>query len=299
MKKCISCGLTDGFISFKKNQYDLFLCPECGLIFLHPQLPQKELISGFYSQESGYHDSLPKHLDEIKNYKSKFIFILERLTELKIEGNILDVGCSNGEFMFLAQKKGFKTYGVEVNKNTANTAINHGLNVFNGTLEEAKFQDGFFSVVFLGDVLEHVINPIELLKECNRILRKGGVLIVATPNTNCFFVQSTYLFHKWFGFPWPVLIPPYHTFVFSDSNLEKILLVENFKKVKAEYLRPNLHHELASTGLAEYIRGKKSVGKFLYALLVFSNYCLLYLINILLRIFTKKDFGMIFFAKKV
>ena len=299
MKQCLACRATSGFIPFKKGQYDLFLCSECGLIFLYPQPSAKELVSEFYSAKSGYHAALPHTLDTLEQHNKKFLAVLETLDQIAEKGNILDVGCANGEFLFFAKKRGFTPYGVEVNKSTADIAVRNGFTVFQGTLEEAKFQDNFFSVIYLGDVLEHVTDPKALLTECHRILKEGGILTVATPNANCFFVGSTRLFHQWLKFPWPVLIPPYHVFIFSDKNIEKLLSVASFTKISVRYLPPKLYHELASTGLVKEIREQGSVFKILYAFLVFSSYSLLYLVNMVLRIFIRKDFRMIVFAKKI
>lgn len=298
MKKCISCGLTDSFTPLKKDKYDLFSCPNCGLIFLYPQPSLKELVSDFYSSKAGYHVSLPKHLDKIKRYKRKFKKVLQKLGQLGIEGNILDVGCSNGEFLFLAKKQGFKAYGVEVNEDTANIALQEGFNVFKGILEDAKFQNEFFSAIYLGDIVEHVLDPIGLIAECNRILKKGGILIIATPNRDCFFAESTYMINKWFGFPWSVLVPPYHLFIFSINNLNKIVSKMNFKEVAVYYKAPSLRHELGSAGFIKDLRQKRSIGRSLYSLLGIFGYLAIYVLNLFLRPFLKKDFGMIVFFEK-
>lgn len=297
-KKCILCASKDLLYFSQKNNYDFLICKECGLVFVDNQPSLKTLIFDFYSEKSGYHSKLDKNLTAIKSHNKKFIKIIDRLVGLNLQGNLLDVGCSNGEFLFLAKKRGFKTFGVEVNKNTANIAINNGFKVFNGTLEEAKFKNNYFSVIFLGDIIEHVARPDMLVKECKRILKRGGIMVISTPNMDCFFAKATYVMCKLFRFPWSILRPPYHLFLFSESNLKKFISTLNFEILGITYNSCSLRHELGGTGLLKEFLKSKSMRALFYMVLVFLNYTVIYLASLLLKPFLKKDFEMLIFAKK-
>lgn len=297
-KRCILCDSKELSYFSKKNNYDFFKCKKCGLIFLYPQPDLKTLISDFYSKKSGYHTKLSKDLNAIKNYNKKFVKIIDKLARLKLQGNLLDVGCSNGEFMFLAEKAGFKTFGIELNKDTASIAMNNGLEIFNGTLEEAAFKDGYFSVIYLGDVIEHVPNPDILIKECKRILKREGIIVISTPNIDCFWARATGFICRLFKFPWSVLLPPYHLFLFSESNLKKFISGLNFNILETKYYSCSLRHELGGTGLLKEFFKNKSIKNLFYAILVFLNYTVIYFINILMKPFLKKDFEMLIFIQK-
>lgn len=295
--KCIICDSKNLLYILRKDGYNFYRCNQCGLIYVHPQPSLNQLIRDYYSSISGYHSELPRNLGEIKKHKKRFIEILDRLDKYKIKGNLLDVGCSNGEFLFLARQRGFNTYGVEINKETAEIAVNNELDVFNGTLEDANFQNNFFSVIHLGDVIEHILDPIDLLKECRRILRKDGIIIISTPNLDCFWTKATYLLYRWFRFPWSVLIPPYHLFLFSQHNFKKLLYRMKFKVLNIGYQRCFLRHELGSTGLFRQIREKKSFKFLSYSLFVFLIYTFVYFIDFLITPFKDKDFEMTIFAQ--
>jgi len=295
--KCIICNSRNLFFIFKKNNYDLFKCNECGLIYVYPQPALNRLINDCYSQSSGYHLKLTKNLQKIKRYEKRFIRVLDKLDEFKIRGNLLDVGCSNGEFLFIAKRKGFNTYGVEVNKETAKIAIDNGFNVFNGILEDANFKDNYFSVIHLGSVIEHVPDPVALLKESKRVLKKGGIIIIFTPNLECFWARTTRLLYQWFNFPWSALIPPYHLFLFSHSNFKKLLCGMKFKILDTRYYGCSLRHELGATGLFRKVKEEKSIKRLLYSLLVFLIYTSIYFINFLIIPFQDKNFEMIIFAQ--
>lgn len=296
-KECPICNLK-GISFFAKRDESVFLqCDNCSLVFMNPLPDARELIDNFYSKESGYHCKLVKNLEKIKKYDKKFIKIINKLNSYKITGNLLDVGCANGEFLFLAKKYGFNTYGVEANTYTADIATKNGLNVFNGTLEEAKFKDNYFSVIYLGDIIEHVVDPIALFKECKRILKKDGIIVISTPNMDCYWVKVTQFICYWFGFPWSVLLPYYHLYLFSETNFKKCMHKLNFEVLEIKYDNLSLRHELGGTGLLPKFKSEKSMKTLIYAILVFSMYTIIYVAVFLLKLFSKKSFEMIVFAK--
>jgi SAM-dependent methyltransferase len=98
------------------------------------------------------------------------------------EIRLLDVGCSSGAFLHAAAKLGFRAEGVEPAPKAAATAQAAGLKVYQGLLQEAGYADGQFDAITLFEVIEHLQHPQDLLKECRRILRPGGILLVGTGN---------------------------------------------------------------------------------------------------------------------
>lgn len=95
---------------------------------------------------------------------------------------LLDVGCSSGAFLGAAVSFGYAAEGVEPAPKAAATAQAAGLKVRQGLLHEAGYADGQFDAVTLFEVIEHLKHPQELLEECRRILRPGGILLVGTGN---------------------------------------------------------------------------------------------------------------------
>lgn len=297
MAKCPICSLARPSFFSRKDGYAFVKCNMCHLIFMDPLPQAKELIRNYYSTESGYHCALPNDVKKIKKFSRKFTNVIRGLARFKMAGNLLDVGCANGEFLFLAKQHGFTPYGVEANAYTAKIASQNGFPVFNGTLEQMYFENAYFSVIYLGDVIEHVTNPIVLLKECKRILKKGGIMVVSTPNTDCFWVVVTQRICGWFKFPWSVLHPPYHVYLFSTANFKKLMHTLGFTVLETTYHHPSLRHELGVTGLLKKYKSGKSITALLYMTSVFFTYAIVYCINFLLKPFFKKDFEMIVFAK--
>ena len=100
------------------------------------------------------------------------------------EIRLLDVGCSSGAFIAAARSLGIEAEGVEPASAPAKTALESGLRVYQGLLEDLNLPSASYDVITLFEVLEHLKDPLSLLKECHRILHKGGLLVIRTGNTD-------------------------------------------------------------------------------------------------------------------
>jgi len=108
----------------------------------------------------------------------------------------LDVGCSSGSVLSVARACGFNTHGVEPAPKAAETAAQiDGVEVFNGFLHDAQYPDNHFDIITLFEVIEHLTDPISLIKEIGRILKPGGLLLIGTGNGGSWTVQA--LGNKW------------------------------------------------------------------------------------------------------
>lgn len=120
-----------------------------------------------------------RRLRRSKKFLDRISALLKRAPS---EIRLLDVGCSSGAFLGAAVKLGYRAEGVEPAAKAAQTAQASGLKVYQGLLQEAGFADGQFDAITLFEVIEHLKEPGLLLRECNRILRPGGILLVGTGN---------------------------------------------------------------------------------------------------------------------
>ena len=88
-------------------------------------------------------------------------------------------------------------HGIEWNEATVYQAQLKGLNVIQGDLNgKMPFEDGQFQCVFGLSLLEHLLNGCAFIKECQRVLSKGGKLILLTPNISTFFTIALLLMGK-------------------------------------------------------------------------------------------------------
>jgi len=128
-------------------------------------------------------------------------------------GSLLDVGCGNGDFLLRMKHLGWNAQGIDPDPLAVLAAQERGLSVQTSSLDEAGFPDKSFDVITMSHVIEHVPDPIELLKECRRVLKKGGQLILLTPNPES-------LGRRAFGYWWYGWEPPRHLMIFSAPLLQ-------------------------------------------------------------------------------
>ncbi|MCF7821054.1 MAG: class I SAM-dependent methyltransferase [Mariprofundaceae bacterium] len=103
---------------------------------------------------------------------------------------LLDTGCSSGSLLHVASEIGFNVAGVEPAPQAAATAQKAGFDVFNGLLHEAQYPDNSFDIVTLYEVIEHLTNPLELVREVYRILKPGGLFLIGTGNADSWSVDA-------------------------------------------------------------------------------------------------------------
>jgi SAM-dependent methyltransferase len=95
---------------------------------------------------------------------------------------ILDIGCGGGYYTKKLQKLGI-TVGLDFCIAYLRLAKEYCRNAFfvNGDAEHLPFRDGCFNLILCTEVLEHLTNPDNCLKEISRVLSEKGVLIVTSP----------------------------------------------------------------------------------------------------------------------
>lgn len=106
-------------------------------------------------------------------------------TELKL----LDVGCSSGALLAVARDAGLHVQGVEPAPHAAATAKAQGFAVHTGLLTDAGFADATFDIVTLIEVIEHLPEPLALMREIHRVLTPGGLCMIGTGNADSWTVR--------------------------------------------------------------------------------------------------------------
>ena len=109
-------------------------------------------------------------------------------------GQILDIGCADGTFtnVILSKSRADKVIGIDVLKSSINWVSKHWSNkkrvTFRlGDAHNLKFKNDSFDAVFALEVLEHVFEPVVVLKEIYRILKTNGYAIFLVPSESMLF----------------------------------------------------------------------------------------------------------------
>lgn len=132
-----------------------------------------------YSQ---YPNVAPEGIEEKPWYGNRMMPIFY---EIPLGSKVLDVGANVGDFMeMLKKERDCEVFGVDVSEVCVKEAQEKGRNVQLADGHKLPFEDGTFDVVCLMEVLVHVFNPNEVLKEIKRVLKPGGFLLGSSPHKN-------------------------------------------------------------------------------------------------------------------
>ncbi len=168
---CLVCEGKENAPFATVNGKLLSRCHDCGFIYANPR-PTAEEVAAFYA--SHYYDP---YLQAREANEASHEAALDEIEKRTPRGRLLDVGCGIGMFLAAARWRGWRVQGVEPSSWPAAFAREeHGLPVEVAALEEAGFPGAFADVVTFWSTLEHLRDPMPVLREAMRVLRPGGRL---------------------------------------------------------------------------------------------------------------------------
>jgi SAM-dependent methyltransferase len=168
----------------------------------------------------------------VRAVASRHIGFLSR--DLPAGAAILDVGCGRGVLFGPLADRGFRVFGVEMSLEATRGCDPRAEVRIADRLADAGFAAESFDEIVVWHVLEHMRDPFEAIRECRRLLKPGGRLIVAVPNFSS--AQA-----RWSGPHWFHLDPPRHLYHFPCEALQRLLAQSGFEVVSVHHfsLRQN------------------------------------------------------------
>jgi SAM-dependent methyltransferase len=193
-------------------------CLYCGLIFVSPLPNETSHIydkTYFTGGDGGYgYVNYDRDKEPMRMAFELYLEFMEK--ELGRKGKLLDVGAATGYFMNIAKRRGWEAEGVEISDHAASVGRSNGLIIHTGTLESINLPDDSFDAVTLFDVAEHLRDPKLTFLKVSKILKKGGIVVVTTPDSGS-------LIAKLLKQRWHLVIPPEHLVLFNRKNFGNLL----------------------------------------------------------------------------
>jgi|TARA_B110000240_G_C13451305_1_gene432622 2-polyprenyl-3-methyl-5-hydroxy-6-metoxy-1,4-benzoquinol methylase len=143
--------------------------------------------------------------------------------DAKEGGKMLDIGCGNGHLIKRLMKMGWDVEGMDFDPVAVEYCNSQGLNAKAGDFFELNYPSNYYDAVTMSHVVEHVPDPAKTLKEIFRILKPGGKVVMATPNSD------SWMYTDLFQGDWLSLHPPAHIHIFNLDNLGKAATDAGFK----------------------------------------------------------------------
>lgn len=219
---CPICSSNKFKFFLKRFGLDYYKCESCTHKFLSPRIKEEkagELYGIEKSMTNVYKQDLQSEVDKLK-----FQYGLDLIEDFstKEKGSIVDIGCGAGQFIKLAAKIGWDTaIGIDINEKFLKVPQNKkGVQFINSEFRNLDLKKLNFEIdcVTMWDVLEHVYDPVKMVKEISASLSDEGLLFILVPNSES--LASRIIREKSPSFCWQ------HVSSFSAKSL-KFLLENN------------------------------------------------------------------------
>ncbi len=261
--------------------FQVVRCRRCGQVVTAP-VPAD---IGKYYPAGYYGDTLGRRFPAVIEWVQEMLCVwrsrqvLRRLR--RTHARVLDVGCGRGLLLRAFQQAGCEVTGTEFSDGACRFAREIlKLPVRVGLLPDLNFPDNSFDVVVMWHVLEHVSDPRPMVAEVARILRPGGLFLVAVPNFGSPEAQLTRA--GWFHLDCPRHLSHHTRASLSQILREAGLTPSWFSSLAPEYdsfscvqsllnwlgLRPNLLYNLLRGQSAKVIDGKSQTGSVIVTVLL-------------------------------
>lgn len=152
---------------------------------------------------------------------------------------VLDVGCSSGYLARRLVERGCRVVGIELDPDAAAAAREVCEDVLVGDAETIAlpFPHGAFDVVLLGDTIEHLRDPEAFLDRVRPLLRRGGRLVLTTPNVANWSLRVGLLLGRW-RYTDRGILDRTHTHLFTRSSLLDLLRDAGFRVLDLDFTVP-------------------------------------------------------------
>lgn len=239
MKKCFICnGDPSHYCDWEKFEY--VKCNDCGLVYVETLPTEEEMYAAY---DGGKWKNLRRKLvspfrklehfsiyDEKMQSTGKLLDIAQKHVSTGKDNKMLDIGCNKGFLLTTGVERGFTPYGIELVpvlmeqfKRKFKKYKTH-IHSDNFSYVSEKFPENFFQLITAIDLIEHFQNPREDFENVFRILDKGGVFLVQTPDTQS--KESIEQVGKW-----TALRAYEHLILFDNHNLELLAKQIGFSKI--------------------------------------------------------------------
>ena len=247
--RCVFCGGQHCAIkySFESVETQIVQCKKCDLMVLSP-LPSHEDLLKVYDENYfsnadlvgrdiraiyGYSDYISERYNKQKAYSG----ICRRITQFLKFGKgyrprLMDYGCGLGHFIDAAYDFGFSVEGVEFNPYAIEyIRRRYTYPILHSSAWERRHpREGLYDVITLFDVIEHLRDPLQLIRAAAQSLKPGGLIVISTMDSRS--LTSRLLGKRLEDFR----RIREHLFFFSKSNLTRILATHGFETLHVETL---------------------------------------------------------------
>ncbi len=212
--RCCVCGNQNSShfnIAFKRKDFSVLRCKECGFNFIPPYYRKK--ITYHQYKGSDVYEAIKAGNNWIKIQRHKLRFKL--IKKYKKTGSLFDLGAGWGHFMLAGKELGYDVYGIEIAeqpylfcKNELNLPVDH-IDFF------SMPNDKKFDIITMWDVLEHIDRADLFIEKCSQLQNSGSILVIQVPQIDSYIAKKHQENWKMMGLD--------HVNYFSPKTISKLL----------------------------------------------------------------------------
>jgi 2-polyprenyl-3-methyl-5-hydroxy-6-metoxy-1,4-benzoquinol methylase len=189
-RKCPVCDHDSATQLLIKKDVSLVRCQDCRMIYANPV--EGELASGTFYDRRGTSFYLSPEKLESDYSPVRFARELRLFRRLCAGGNVLDVGCSTGAFLYQLSTRfpgDYEVTGIDVTSAALDYAESRGVAVCRGSFLELPETDRKFDAITFWAVIEHLVHPKLFLQKTERLLKPNGLCFILVPNMRSLAVR--------------------------------------------------------------------------------------------------------------
>ncbi len=229
---------------------DITRCNACGAVYLRTRLNDRALERLYQSYaETGSHMDPPKNQAEtLSSPLRRDSFLTELMKYTKPPAALLDIGCGWGAFIHNAAGRGFLVKGIEITEKSSDFGRKKlGLDIESRRFTEINYPDESLDAVSMIHSLEHLPEPVMVVRKVYSILKQGGIFFGAVPNFGSFASEVL-------GDRWEWLDPYHHIIHYYPAFLDRFLQLEGFEILKIETVTGDFNRVLLGEIVRKYYK---------------------------------------------
>ncbi len=153
--------------------------------------------------------------------------------------SILDVGCGTGVLgKYFRTHQQCRVYGIEINQEAYEIAKDNLDEVTRANVEtmELHYETNQFDIVIMGDVLEHLVNPVTAIGKLMQVVKPGGKILITVPNVRHWkVVYRLVCKDEWRYMSWGILDYTHLRF-FTKTSIVAMMKENGFQVANAEWV---------------------------------------------------------------
>jgi len=221
--------------------FSVLKCVGCGQMVTSPMLAESDLpalYSQYYPRRDVDFTALKKEADLVLAPDAAAVRHRNGTDNqghylVKPGQRVLDIGCGSCVSLLEVRNLGGESWGIETDPNVRAIADHFGLTVHIGSIHDNPFPGADFDLIVLNQVIEHVPDPIALLKLVRARLRPGGKVVLAFPNAGS--LNKRISGRQWIN--WHI---PYHLHHYNKTSFPKIAKQAGYEVASMRTITPNL-----------------------------------------------------------